>query len=371
MTELIVKTQVCDAHFPRMNRESTIGSDDRLKLVFNTYSTSQYPSLNQPDKINLLFFHGATLSKEVWNYYIEKFYADYGSQLGTVITFDAVGHAASYLLNKGKLGWVYSWEDGGKDAIAILKFLNLKGKTILIGHSMGGTSAIHATQLEKNLIDSAITIEPVCYTDVEAFKANRKLRDNYYKLFFVVKKSIQTEFKSLDEYNKFMTKRNHTRTFHPRILKDLLDHNTVKHPDGSVSYITPPQHQLTAYASSLLSTIYIPDLAKTIDCEVLHIIGADATWNPPEAASVLRASLKYGTSYDIPKGQHAVPYEQPDETYNAMRAFFEKRVKRVREIAAQYPEPKSDEERENFYWNGAEQVRELYSSDKQWFYHRL
>ncbi|KAF5092662.1 hypothetical protein D0Z03_002752 [Geotrichum reessii] len=376
MTFLKKESFVTDAHHPRANRQSVINEDDRLRLAYCIYSDPRLPPTdsNPHEKVNLLFLHGTTFSKEVWEYMIELFYNKYERRIGTVVAVDAVNHAASYELNQGKLGWVCTWEDIGKDAVKVLRDLNLKGGTIVIGHSMGGAAALHAAAVEKALIDSVVTIEPVCYTDTNAYFNNKKMQTAFYKLLSAVHRSIIDTFDTKEQYVQFMSKKNFTRTLHPRVLKALLENNTVVDAKtGGTRYKTPKNMQMTSYASSIMTTVYLPQIVKSIDCEVLHIIGSDATWNPPEAAPVLRKALLFGTAVDIEKGQHLVPLEMPDETFVAMQPFIEKRMHRIYELAREEYgiNPTTPEEREAYYWRGVKEADELFSSGKKLMYNRL
>ncbi|KAF5093707.1 hypothetical protein D0Z00_003915 [Geotrichum galactomycetum] len=368
---------VTDAHHPRANRQSIINEDDRLQLAYCIYSDPRLPTTtigNPHEKINLLFLHGSTFSKEVWEYTIELFFNKYGSAIGTVIAIDAVNHAASYELNKGKLGWVCTWEDIGKDAVKVLRDLNLKGGTIIIGHSMGGAAALHAAIVEKALIDSIVSIEPVCYADRKAFYSNKDVRNAYYKLLHAVHRSIRDTFDSEQQYLEFMRKKSFISTLHPRVLDALLANNTIVDPKTGVTrYKTPKNMQVTAYASSIMSTLYLPESVKAIDCEVLHIIGSKATWNPPEAAPALRKGLLFGTAVDIENGQHLVPLEMPDETFAAMLPFIDKRLRRIQELAKEEhsANPTTPEAREEYYWRGVAEADKLFTSGQKLIYSRL
>lgn len=377
MTFLDIKTVVTEAHHPRSHRGSTLNENDRFQLVYNVYSDPrQHDSKIKGThaQTNLVFLHGTGFSKDVWNYTIEAFFEHYGDALGTVIAFDTVNHCDSYMLNKGKVGWVCTWEDNGRDAIKIIKELDLKGGTILIGHSMGGASALHAAALERRVIDSVIAIEPVCYGEYEKFKSMPEVRKVYYRLILALNKAILDTFPSEKVFDGFMRKKNLTKTFHPRILDDLINSNKLVNPrTGETSFKTTKNMQLVSYASSILSSMYMPDIARTIDCEVCHIIGATAKWNPPEAAPTLRRNLPHCTPVEIPNGEHLVPLEMPDETFKAMQPFIERRMKRIQEIAQRDYSggPNTATEREDFFFAKVEEAEQLFTSGKQVFYDRL
>lgn len=378
MTYLEIKTVITDAYHPRALRGATINENDRLQLVYNIYTDprqSENKIRGTHAQTNLMFAHGVSFSKEAWNYIIEMFFVNYGDSLGTVVALDAVNHCDSYQLNKGKLGWVFHWEDYGRDALKILKDLDLKGGTIMIGHSMGGASVLHAAALDKRLIDSVISIDPVGYMDKEAYFSNKlNHRDVYRKLLDALNGAIVDTFPTEEKYNAFMKKKFVTRSVHPRVYDDLLKANTLIHPrTGVTSYKTPKSMQLVSYASSILTTIALPDIVRSIDCEVCHIVGTKAAWNPPDTKRVLRERLPFCTPVDIPNGEHLVPLEMPEETFKYMQPFFEKRVKRIQELAKENynANPNTEQEREDFFYANVKVADELFTTGKQLTYNRL
>lgn len=376
-SNLIIKSVITDAHHPRSLRASTLNEDDRLQVVCNLYTDKRYANSKVRDshaQVNLVFTHGVGFSKDTWNYMVEKFFDSYGEQLGTVVAIDAVNHCDSYVLNKHKLGWVCSWEDQGRDVIKVLSELELKGGTILIGHSMGGAAALHAAALEKRLVDSVVAIEPVCFMDRDKYLDDAKERNRLYRLLKALNSSFVESFPSAEVFDKFHRKKYLTKTMHPRVLDDLLRANlVVDQKTGEATFKTPKRMQLSSYGSAVMSTMYMPKIAMTIDCEVCHVIGADASWNPPQAAPTLRANLPYCTAIDVPKGQHLLPLEMPDETFAAIQPFIEKRMARIKEIASEDygTNPNTNEEREEYFWAGVDKVEELFTSGKKVVYSRL
>lgn len=377
MSNLLIKTVITDAHHPRSLRGSTLNENDRLQVAYNVYTDRRFANSKVKGthrQVNLAFMHGVGFSKDTWNYIIEKCFDNYGDRLGTVIALDAVNHCDSYVLNKGKLGWICTWEDYGRDLVKVLRDLDLKGGTIVVGHSMGGAAVLHAAALEKRLIDSVVTIEPVCFVDKAKYKGDPKVRKARVRLLEALGRSSAESFPNVEAFDKFYRFKNITKTFHPRVLDDVIKAHTVVDPETGVTTFKTPKHmQLVMYEASILSMWHIPELASTIDCEVCHIIGADSTWNSPETAPTLRSKLVYGTAVDIPKGLHLVPMEMPDETFQAMQAFIEKRIARIEELAIEDygKNPNTPQEREDFYWTNAEKAKELFTSGKKILYSRL
>ncbi|VVT54521.1 uncharacterized protein SAPINGB_P004117 [Magnusiomyces paraingens] len=367
MTYLTVEKRIIDGHFPRFNRTSTIKPFDKLQVVYNVY-TDERPGkqakVSPEEQVHLVFLHATGFTKESWEYWIEMFYEKYGPQLGTVISVDAVNHGESYILNEHKLGLTCSWEDSARDVLRILAAQNITSNAILIGHSMGGGTALHAAAFERRVIDSVISIEPVAYFNHDLHKF-KKGRETWVGFLTKLNKYIKDTFASEEEYAQYLKKGGVGRTVHPRILEDLIRSGFVKRDDGSILAIPPRGAQITSYASSNFTTLYLRDQLKTIDCAVCHVIGSAATWNPPESVEAIRGALPNVVGVDIPDGQHLVPMERPEDTFAAIGPFFESRLTAISEYATQEVDPQTREERDAYYNETFTELKERYLSGKQ------
>lgn len=381
MTFLTIDKRVIEGNFPRFNRTSTIKPFDRLQVVYNIYTDERPETQAKRDTrsktdsrelVNLVFLHATCLTKECWEYWIELFFDKYGDILGTVIAFDAVNHGESFVLNRNKLGLTCSWEDGAFDCLKILQSLGIYNNTILIGHSMGGAIALHAAAFNRRVIDSVISIEPVAYSPDNMHQVEQG-REAWINLLTKLNKYIKDTFPNEEEYVKYMKRGGIARTLHPRIKEDILRTGKITLEDGTILAIPPREAQLTSYGSSTFSTSSLKYQMKTIDCEVCHVVGASATWNPPGSVKAIRSALPNVVKVDIENGQHMVAMERPEDTFNAIIPFFEKRAAAIRENAKRELEvdPQTSKEREEYYWGTFEKMRKLYTSGKQTHIDRL
>lgn len=362
-TFLTAEKRVTYAYYPRSDETSTLGPDDKLQVVYNIYRDERSPTRNK-GPVNLFFIHSTCLCKEAWEIWIEKFFDLYGDDIGTVISMDTINHGESFLLNQNKLGLTCSWEDIGKDVILILRENGLYNNTILIGHSMGGAVALHAALHERRMIESVVSIEPVAYCDPMSHKVSQG-REGYVDFLTKVNKYIQDQFPNEKAFEKYMVRGGIARTLHPRVRETVLKYAKKINDDGSVTAIPDRPGQLTSYASFYFSTRYLYYQMKTVDCEVCHVIGTEATWNPPESAEFIRKTLPYVVKVDIPKGQHMVPFEQPDETFEGIVPFINKHVEQIKSNVSNLVVMNTQEERVSKYWKQYEIMRERYLSGKQ------
>lgn len=370
MTFLAVEKRIFNAHFPRSDRTSTIRPFDELQIAANIYTDPRPETQHVRDArnkkdpaelINIVFLHAVGFVKENWEIWAEMFFDKYGDSLGTVLAFDSVNHGESYVLNRHKLGLTVSWEDAGRDVLKILRELNIKSNVVLIGHSMGGASALQAAAFERRVIDSVITIEPVAYLNprTHTTKPGRKA---LVTMLEKINKYIQDKFPDQQAYEKYMARGGVARTVHPRIRDELFRYGRHVEEDGTILAVPPRHAQMSCYISSYLSTRYINDQMKTIDCEVCHVIGAAATWNPPESVKSIREGLPNVVAVDIENGQHLVAMERPEDTFNAIVPFFEKRAKAIEQrVKKEEGKIETFEQADEYYWGTFNKAKDLYT----------
>lgn len=320
---LIKQTYICEAHYPRQIGSSQWLSSERLQISYNIYKHEKILSTAAEPGLNLIFTHGNGMCKEVWEYMIERCFEYLGSILRTVVSIDCANQNDSYQLNKEKLGWTYVWSDGGRDIIKVARYLNLSENTILIGHSMGAVGCLYATYFEPGMFDSVIAIDPVSLHIDDVI--SKKLMNRIHE-------SLIDNFEDMEHYKNYMLRKNFTKTFHPRIQNDLINSSFITNLDGTVSMKTPAIQQLVCYFSGNFTLMHEQQLRlySMIECEVLHVAGTATTLTHPETVPTVRRWMKNCTPIDIEGGAHLVPFEKPDETFEPIKVFLEKRYSDVR-----------------------------------------
>lgn len=331
MVRLSKRAYVFQAHHPREVPQSTVSPEDRLKVVCNIYSDADRDNYQTPyrdRRANLFFMHATTYSKEVWEPMIEMALAEFGDKLGLVIAMDAVNHCDSYALNRGKLGSHHTWSDGGRDIIAVLRQLNVTPEsTIVVGHSMGGSFALHAALFESALVDSAVVIDPVVGTGTTDPQLNAQ---GFAHLMGRVAKVTKDKFASRQDLDKYLQNpRSHLRTFDPAVYKLFIDHNFVETPDGAWLAKTPYEQQLGSY----MGAQYVSRSAVSQFCgiqqEILVVKGEIATWNPPGMMDSLKETLNNSSDVEVPQGDHLMVMQKPKETYQHISSFLGRRIERI------------------------------------------
>lgn len=335
MTYSVEKKSI-NAAFPRYPG-STVSKRDRLKVVYLKYQNDK-KFASDDIKVNLVFAHGTGMNKLIWKYLIGKLYENSdknGWNLNCVIALDAVGHGDSALANQGKLGHHYKWDDGSKDIIQVLRYeIETTGhyyndafnKTICVGHSMGGFQTIVAAYLEPSLFDAIIPIEAVCYLEPA-------MRQKFTKIFSKIYQLLIDNFDSQEEVNKYFKEMSFFKVFAPEVMEDFLKDEIYTEIDPETKEIrykvkSSTANQVVAYLGSGISIDTGMACLPLLTCGVCHVIGEEAKWNPPQSISFIRGSIPKHLLdvVDMPKGEHLVNAQLPDETASVIVDYISKRI---------------------------------------------
>lgn len=348
-----LEKKTTDAAFPRAPG-STILSNDRLKIVYNKYLTARGAISKDKIKVNLIFAHGTGMNKSIWNYHIKKLFEHSQSAstwvLNSVLSIDAIGHGDSSLLNEGKIGWVYKWEDGSKDIIQVIKheqqttneFVNnASTKNILIGHSLGGFMAVVAGFYEPSMFDAVIPVEGVLFMDP-------KTDGRFLGIFSKLSSILIDRFESEEEYNDYFTKFSIYKAFHPEVLKDFMEDEKATYVDPETKetkFMTKASttNQMTTYYSARISIPLVMEIFPLLTVPLVHVIGSKATWNPPQSIKFIRDAVPKEyllDAIDIPEGEHLVNGNDPDALVKIIEDTIKKRVNTAVEIRPNDPEVK-------------------------------
>ncbi|KAI5967639.1 hypothetical protein CANMA_002819 [Candida margitis] len=342
------------AHPIRANGATLIAEDAKnLTVVYNKYK-SNCPRPNPQSQLtyNLVFCHGTGFNKSIWNYHIKKLYQLSQSLqvpwfLDTVISADAVGHGDSSLANDGKLGPVYTWDDGARDVIEVVQHEtrttgdlenDFNSRTVIIGHSMGGFVATYAAYLEPTLFDSVVAIEPVLFGTPD----NAQL---YIKLFNKISQLILDTFDTETDARFFFEKFSFTKFIHPEVMNDFIADEIykTKNEEGEDIYKVKclKDVQVAAYLGSMMSLPKGMLALPALRVPFLHVIGSKAKWNPPESVAWVRGAIDpqyFVGGVDIKDGEHLVNAEKPDEVVAIIKNFLTKRDEVYTKERSEIPE---------------------------------
>jgi len=341
--------------YPFRAKGSTLLAKDAqdLTIVYNKFK-SNFPRPNPESQLtfNLVFCHGTGFNKSVWTYLIKQLYKLSQSHqvpwfLDTVLAIDAIGHGDTSLANEGKLGCVYMWDDGSKDVIEVVKHElattgdmknDFESRNLIVGHSMGGFTALYATFLEPALFDSVVAIEPVIYGTPESEQRFMKLLK---KLVGIMLDSFDTEQDARDYFEKY----SFTKRFQSEVLQDYIADEIykTKNAEGKDVYKTKclKVSQLTTYLSPRMAMQKGMLILPLIRVPVFHVIGGAANWNVRESITWIRTSIRsdmLAGAIEIKDGQHLVNSEQPDDVVKIIRESMTKRDEEYKKKRSMIPE---------------------------------
>ena len=339
-----------DAAYPRYPGSTPL-STDRLKIAYIKYTNIAQPP---PDAIvfNVLFAHGTGMNKVAFRTHIDKLF-EYAELVGhlqkwflnLVVAFDLIGHGDSAVLNQGKLGWVFRWEDQGRDVLELIKqqqdiygdfYNDASHKAILIGHSFGATCNAFAAVFDHSAFDTVIALEPVSlFGDPDTAKAAKK---RFAKLAHIIKDKFpdeETYYKSFKRSPVFLG-------FDKTIAKDIAEAEKWSQPDGSYRTKALTQQQMITYLGAMDSVPRLMNLYKTLRLHFVHVIGLKSAWNPPDANVYVRDQIpsEFLTTYDLEEGEHNVFAQRPEDFNEVIRDVILKRAEVGHANWNKYPEVK-------------------------------
>lgn len=336
-------TKIINASSPRfpgsviLTKPSTNPDDYILKLAYRKYLTKLKINPNKP-KINLLFLHGNGMNKAIWHYHIDKLYQSI-ENLNVVLALDYTNHAESASLNKGKLGYKFSWIDASKDVIKLIKenesdvFLVPNVLNLCIGHSMGGQISLTTAYNEPLIFDAMMVINPVCYVD-----DNRQDTFKVAFQFWEKRGYIKSEFELDNEesyqdviYN-FHKQKSFFKRFNDTVLRnmtedELCNNETFHQGTKLISKNTNKYQEFITYFGGEYANQRLVTFMKDIEVPIYHICSEnDILAGIP--CEVTRERLKKVIHpTDIPNTAHLVNGENPDLIIPLITNMISERLK--------------------------------------------
>jgi pimeloyl-ACP methyl ester carboxylesterase len=278
------------------------------------------------------------MNKSIWKYHIDKLYASSAKQgwyLDTVVSIDSVNHGDSAVVNDGKLGPIFRWDEGGKDILQVIKHEqtttgDLKNdythRNILIGHSLGGHSSVLAAFYEPNVVDSVMPVEAVLYY-------NPQHNERFAKIFDKISALLIDEFDSYDDYKEFFTSFSFFKTLHPEVQKIFMEDELLKavNENGEVKYRTKASmvNQMASYLGASYSLEQGTKSLENLRVPVSHVVAEHGNWNPKESIPHIRKTIPKEylvQTIDMPRGAHLVNGECPDEMTQVIENFIKLRI---------------------------------------------
>lgn len=331
---------VVDAPSPRylgsvqLDEPSTDDSDYQLKLVYRKYVTKRKLKGNV---INMVFMHGNGMNKGMYHTYIDKLYAD-NPQLNVCIALDAVNHGDSAVQNRGKLGYIYNWQDGGKDICKIVTvdesiiFLNRNSINIICGHSMSGFKTIIACLREPNVFDSCILLNPVAYTDVEHNEVF-----GYILHDWITGKAITSEFDIGDDnWLQYITRFFQTKSFFKRFDRNILhnlifdEYNGIYDPHKNYNYVclkSSRDQQTVAYACCSQSIANALTNYQNMTVPTYHVLASNDTATSRAVEFVRNQMKDVIVPIDVPDTYHCINGESPKVLMPIIQNIIDQTVK--------------------------------------------
>jgi len=131
---------------PLVAGPGTVAAPDGVSIAY-TVSGSGSPAL--------VFIHGWLCDQGFWSAQAEAFEAEY-----TVLTIDLPGHGLSGMDREGWPLMAY-----GADVQAVVEHLDLDD-VVLIGHSMGGSTALEAARLMRDRVVGVVAVDSLHNADL-------------------------------------------------------------------------------------------------------------------------------------------------------------------------------------------------------------
>ena len=237
------------------------------------------------DKPTLVFLHGLTANGACWTelaHILEKEY--------DIIMPDARGHGESSVPEHG-----YRYEDHAKDVIGLIKSLKLS-PPVLVGHSMGGMTAVVVASHSPKLLRGVILADPTFLSK----KIQREIHDSDV----------------VDQQRRILT----------RPLKELVADLQSRHPNRSsdtIEQIARARLQTSIAAFDVL-TPPNPDykqLVSAIDVPSLLVFGDKGVVSSVMAEELQRLNPRFKVD-QIPEVGHGLHYDQPERFASIVRSFI-------------------------------------------------
>ncbi len=251
-----------------------------------TLNSIEFKAGNWPleeDKPVVIFFHGASLSKEFWDIHVDGL-----KDCANPIAVDLPGHGGTKLLSKDTI------KDFSNDIMDFIRSLDVRGPVIVCGMSMGGAVA------QQLLID---------YPD--SFKAgiliNTGARLKVLPMIFdMVNADYEGYIKNTAQFS----------------ISGKSDLETIQ--ALAKSFTGNCSAETTINDFNACNSFDIMERAGDIKCPVLIIAATEDMSTPLKYGKWLHDNITGSEFVEIQDAGHFSPLEKPEEVGGAIRAFIRK-----------------------------------------------
>lgn len=275
----------------------------RLKL--------HYVDWGNPEAPPLLLVHGGRDHARNWDWVALRLRTEYH-----IVAPDLRGHGDS----QWAVGGSYSVADYTLDLAQLIEALQLP-PLLLIGHSLGGSVALHYAATYPERVNKVVAIEglgPPPWLVAER-SARERMRDWIAEMQALARRHPR-RYASLEEAMARMREAN------PHLTEEQARHLTVhgcyRAEDGT--YLWKFDNYVRATSPYLEGMRDARAMWSEIRCPVLLVRGEES-WASDPAKDGRAAAFRNATVVNIPKAGHWVHHDQLDEFLRVVRKFFDER----------------------------------------------
>jgi pimeloyl-ACP methyl ester carboxylesterase len=268
-------------------------SQPQDKFVTANSLKLHYLDCGNPGAVPMVLLHGLCSDAHYWDFFARNMRGDYH-----ILALDQRGH--------GDSGWAQSY--GPKyyvlDIEAFVAQLGLDN-IVLIGHSMGGISAIIYAARHPELVNRLVIID--IGPEISATGIERMEREQ---------SSEPEAFGSKEEVISYM------RRIEPRQSDKFIRHQAryaLKQDEkGGLRF----KYDRALLSTELRSPQWLWEYVSQVVCPSLLVHGMESDMLTPEVAEKVGRSLVFGSVVDIEHAGHSVPGDNPDAFGAAVCKFL-------------------------------------------------
>ncbi len=259
----------------------------------------------------VILLHGTGLLARLW----EPMARDLARRIGPVYAFDLRGHGLSDKPAQG-----YRWEVFAEDIAAASEQLG-HSRSIIIGHSMGGTVALILAAIRPDLVSRVVAVEPVVRRP-QALAAASK--DPHVPTSEKARRR-RAAWNSYEDLRCYLRTKERYASWRAEILDLFARFGTEQDANGKIGLLCRPEIEAEMYLDRqfLDPWAYFPK----ITCHTLLVYSdkkrSEIMADPEEVAKAI------GSARIVRQlGGHFLPYEEPQALLAGVKSFLLSKVEK-------------------------------------------